>query len=68
MKVLLVAINSKYIHSNLAVYYLREYANKYKFSQSEANKMEASITIVEYTINHQVEKYFNLSIKKSQTC
>lgn len=64
MKVLLVAINSKYIHSNLAVYYLREYANKYKFSQSEANKMEPSITIVEYTINHQVEKIFQSIYKE----
>lgn len=64
MKVLLVAINSKYIHSNLAVYYLREYANKHKFSQSEATKMEASINIVEYTINQQVEMIFQSIYKE----
>ena len=30
MKVLLVAINAKYIHTNLAVYSLMSYASKYK--------------------------------------
>ena len=29
MKILLTAINAKYIHSNLAVYSLRAYAEKY---------------------------------------
>lgn len=58
MKALLIAINSKYIHSNLAVYYLREYASKYEASQSEGTKRETSITIAEYTINQQVEKIF----------
>jgi radical SAM superfamily enzyme YgiQ (UPF0313 family) len=42
MKVLLVAVNAKYIHSNLAVYYLGKYAAKYK----------ENIKIAEYTINH----------------
>lgn len=45
MKVLLTAINSKYIHSNLAVYYLRAYAKDYK----------NDIKIKEFTINNQVE-------------
>lgn len=45
MKILLVAVNAKYIHSNLAVYYLRSYAGKYK----------DNINVVEYTINHQDE-------------
>ena len=43
MKVLLTAINAKYIHSNLAVYSLRAYAGKYA-QQTE---------IAEYTINNQ---------------
>ena len=30
MKVLLTAINAKYIHSNLAVYSLKAYAEKYQ--------------------------------------
>ena len=42
MKILLTAINAKYIHSNLAVYSLRANAGKYK----------EYVTIKEYTINH----------------
>ena len=42
MKILLTAINAKYIHSNLAVYSLRANAGKYK----------DYVTIKEYTINH----------------
>ena len=45
MKILLTAVNAKYIHSNLAVYSLRSYA--------KANR--ASIEIAEFTINHQKE-------------
>ena len=45
MKVLLTAINAKYIHSNLAVYSLRAYAGKYA-QQTE---------IAEYTINQQLD-------------
>ncbi|MDF2944917.1 MAG: hypothetical protein K0S01_3775 [Herbinix sp.] len=45
MKLLLVAVNAKYIHSNLAVYSLRAYAKKYA----------EHINLVEYTINHSEE-------------
>lgn len=45
MKVVLTAINAKYIHSNLAVYSLRAYAKPYK----------QDIEIAEYTINQQVD-------------
>ncbi len=45
MKIVLAAINAKYIHSNLAVYSLRAYAEKYK----------QDIHIAEYTINQQLE-------------
>ena len=48
MKILLTAVNARYIHSNLAVYELRAYAKKYL-------KGEAEIEIKEYTINHQVD-------------
>ncbi len=44
MKVLLVAINAKYIHSNLAVYSLQKYA-------LEKKKIKDHILIKEYTIN-----------------
>lgn len=42
MKILLTAINAKYIHSNLAVYSLRAYAKKYS----------SQIKIREFTINN----------------
>lgn len=48
MKILLTAINAKYIHSNLAVYNLRAYTKAYLAK-------EAEIIINEYTINHSVE-------------
>lgn len=48
MKILLTAINAKYIHSNLAVYNLRAYAKAYL-------TREVEIKIDEYTINHSVE-------------
>lgn len=43
MKIILTAINAKYIHSNLAVYSLRAYAKQYG----------KEIEIAEYTINQQ---------------
>lgn len=46
MKVLLAAINAKYIHSNLAVYSLKSYAKRYR----------EHICIAEYTINQPVEE------------
>ena len=45
MKIVLTAINAKYIHSNLAVYCLRAFAKPYK----------DEIEIAEYTINQQVD-------------
>lgn len=56
MKILLVAINSKYIHSNPAVYLLRAYALEHMdqsllFSKDRTN----TIDIAEYTINQQTE-------------
>lgn len=44
-KVVLAAINAKYIHSCLAVYSLRANAGKYK----------SQVSICEYTINHSAE-------------
>lgn len=46
MKILLVAVNAKYIHSNLAVYCLRSYAKRFA----------GNIEIAEYTINHRAEQ------------
>ncbi len=47
MRILLVAINAKYIHSNLAVYSLRAYAKKRLCGKN------LMIEIAEYTINQQ---------------
>lgn len=57
MKCLLTAINAKYIHSNLAVYSLKTYADKY-LSDSAACKGGQRPVVTElgeYTINHQKE-------------
>lgn len=49
MKILLTAINAKYIHSNLAVYSLRAYAvNRHR-------EYDKSVEIAEYTINQQID-------------
>lgn len=45
MKVLLTAINAKYIHSNLAIYSLKQYAKKYS----------EQIALAEYTINNYTD-------------
>ncbi|MCI8483123.1 MAG: B12-binding domain-containing radical SAM protein [Lachnospiraceae bacterium] len=55
MKILLIAINAKYIHSNLAVYSLRSYAEKYR----------DYLELKEYTINHRLE-YILQEIYKQQ--
>jgi len=45
MKVILVAINSKFIHSNLALRYLKAYCGK-----------EHSIDVMEFSINDNIER------------
>ena len=55
MKVLLTAINSKYIHTNLAVRYLKEFAK---------GKTNSEIEIAEYTINNREEQVFDEIYKK----
>lgn len=54
MKILLTAINAKYIHSNLAVYSLKAYAKEYT----------EYIELAEYTINHRVEYILQELYKK----
>lgn len=55
MNILLVAINAKYIHSNLAVYSLKAYAREYR----------EHIGLLEYTINHRID-YILREIYKQQ--
>ena len=54
-KVLLTAINAKYIHSNLAVYSLRANAGEYS----------DQVGIVEYTINHRKEEILQAIYRRS---
>ena len=46
MKILLTAVNAKYIHSNLAVYSLKEYAKK----------QGVSVSLLEFTANQQPDE------------
>lgn len=51
MKVLLIGINAKYIHSNPAVYSLKAYADKYYPHRPDG----CVLGIAEYTINQTVQ-------------
>ena len=53
MKVLLAAINAKYIHSNLGIYSLKTYGEKMLKEWGLAE--EAKVSLAEYTINQQME-------------
>ena len=54
MKVLLAAINAKYIHYNLGIYSLKTYGEKMLKEWGLAE--QAEISLAEYTINHQMEQ------------
>ena len=60
MNVLLAAINAKYIHSNLAVYSLKAYAEKKWDSEAGQKEIQEDtkpiIAIAEYTINQTVDQ------------
>lgn len=51
MKILLTAINAKYIHSNLAVYSLKAYSDKYRDSRENVQ-----VLFREFTINHRIDE------------
>lgn len=60
MKILLTAVNAKYIHSNLAIYCLKAYAKEYLRKRGEPGAKEqgtdgVKIELAEYTINQQVD-------------
>ena len=52
MKILLVAVNAKYIHSNLGIYSLKAYAGQ---QLDSLRPRQATIKLAEYTINHQMD-------------
>ncbi|MCR5702357.1 MAG: B12-binding domain-containing radical SAM protein [Lachnospiraceae bacterium] len=51
MKVLLAALNAKYVHSNLAVYDIEAYIRK-----EMSYEKDIEIVVKEYTINHNLER------------
>ena len=55
MKILLAAVNAKYIHSNLGIYSLKAYGEKILEKQG-CRKEQVQIQLAEYTINHQLER------------
>ena len=60
MKILLTAVNAKYIHSNLAIYCLKAYAKEYLRKRGEPGvggqgTDGVEIELAEYTINQQVD-------------
>lgn len=57
MKILLAAVNAKYIHSNLAIYCLRAYAQEYLADRKKSglHMQEVDIELAEYTINQQID-------------
>jgi len=57
MKILLTALNSKFIHSNLAIYCLKNYA--------EEKGITSEITLAEYTINQRTEDILESIYEKS---
>jgi Fe-S oxidoreductase len=54
MKVLLAAVNAKYIHSNPAVYSLKAYAQE-RLKTAGLGRTKIQIEISEYTINQQTD-------------
>ena len=57
MKILLIAINAKYIHSSLAIYSLAAYCRKQQELPGEAGRESGPfcIEMAEYTINQQAD-------------
>ena len=53
MKVLLCALNAKYVHSNLAVHYLKEYANSYL--RDKGDDLDKVNTIDEVSVLDEVD-------------
>lgn len=55
MKILLAAVNAKYIHSNLAIYSLKAYAEKQLEAYSDLiSEQDLEMKLAEYTINQPI--------------
>ena len=55
MKILLVAVNAKYIHSNLGIYSLKAYARQQLEADPPRTQDPVTIELAENTINHQLD-------------
>ena len=64
VKILLAAINSKYIHMNPAVYSLRTYA----LGSGALNTENAEIAIAEYTINQSMDEILGDLYERKARC
>ena len=62
MKILLAAINAKYIHSNLAVYSLQAYARE------NAPELSEELYVKEYTINQLTDQILMDLYKERTGC
>lgn len=54
MKIVLAALNAKYVHSNLAVYDIEGYVKKHQKRKTEGQELPELI-VKEYTINHNLD-------------
>lgn len=59
IKIILVAVNAKYIHSNLAIYSLKKYADQY------IAREKVEIELAEYTINQHIPEIIQDLYKKA---
>ena len=59
MKIVLAALNAKYVHSNLAVYDLEAYTKEQRKREQLGNDYP-EIVVREYTINHNLDLILHL--------
>ncbi|MDO5155096.1 MAG: B12-binding domain-containing radical SAM protein [Eubacteriales bacterium] len=55
MKVVLAALNAKYVHSNLAVYDIEAYTKKHWADEQDQYEESLDLVVREYTINHNLD-------------
>lgn len=66
MKILLTTLNSKFIHTNLAIRYISSYAKKYHKEAIDSGKID--ISIKEFTINTSIEYILSKIIDMDIDC
>lgn len=61
-RVLFLALNSKFIHSNLALHSMRQYYMRH------GRHAQSAVTIEEYTINHDLDKVLQQVVRGGYAC